>query len=96
MNQKHIFERAHKVLPAGGFGNFDPRYIIRKGKGARIWDEYNTEYFDYLIGSGPMILGHCNSEVIEVVKEQLGRGTSFFANNAMGVELAEEICNAVA
>ena len=96
MNQKHIFERAHKVLPAGGFGNFDPRYIIRKGKGSRIWDEDNNEYIDYLIGSGPMILGHCNSEVIEVVKEQLGKGTSFFANNAIGVELAEEICNAVA
>ncbi len=88
--------RARAVLPAGGFGNFDPSVFIREGKGARVWDEDGNEYVDYLIGSGPMLLGHGHPEVLEVVVEQLPKGMTFFANNAAAVELAEEICRAVA
>lgn len=88
--------RARAVLPAGGFGNFDPGIFIREGKGSRVWDEDGKEYVDYLIGSGPMLLGHGHPEVLEAVAEQLPRGMTFFANNSAGVELAEEICRAVA
>ncbi|MCB1417012.1 MAG: aminotransferase class III-fold pyridoxal phosphate-dependent enzyme [Nitratireductor sp.] len=89
-------ERAKSVLPGGGFGNFDPGIIIREGKGSRVWDEDGREYVDYLIGSGPMLLGHGNEEVEEAVFEQIPKGMTFFANNAAGIELAEEICRAVA
>ncbi|MFD0860551.1 aspartate aminotransferase family protein [Roseovarius aquimarinus] len=88
-------ERARAVLPAGGFGNFDPSMFIRSGKGSRVWDENGKEYVDYLIGSGPMLLGHGHPEVLEAVAEQLPKGMTFFANNCAGVELAEEICRAV-
>jgi glutamate-1-semialdehyde 2,1-aminomutase len=49
----------------------------------------------YLIGSGPMLVGHSHPEVLEAVLEQLPKGQTFFANNAKGVELAEVICRAV-
>lgn len=88
-------DRARAVLPAGGLGNFDPSIFIREGKGARIRDEDGREYVDYLIGSGPMLLGHGHPEVLEAVAEQLPKGMTFFANNAAAVELAEEICRAV-
>lgn len=88
-------DRARAVLPAGGFGNFDPSVFIREGRGSRVWDENGKEYVDYLIGSGPMLLGHGHPEVLEVVAEQVPKGMTFFANNAAGVELAEEICRAV-
>ena len=42
-----------------------------------------------------MILGHGHPEVLEAVFEQLPGGMTFFANNAAGIELAEEICRAV-
>lgn len=87
--------RAKAVLPAGGFGNFDPSIVVREGHGARVWDENGKEYVDYLISSGPMILGHDHPEVIEAVREQLGKGMTFFASNARGIELAEVICQAV-
>lgn len=93
---KALAERARAVLPAGGFGNFDPSIFIREGHGARVLDEDGREYVDYLIGSGPMLLGHGHPEVLEAVAEQLPRGMTFFANNAAGLELAEEICRAVA
>ncbi|MCR9134923.1 MAG: aminotransferase class III-fold pyridoxal phosphate-dependent enzyme [Alphaproteobacteria bacterium] len=87
--------RARSVLPAGGFGNFDPNIIIKEGRGARVWDEDGKEYVDYLTGSGPMILGHSNPEVLEAVQAQLGLGMTFFTTNTAGIELAEVICEAV-
>ncbi|MEM7291615.1 MAG: aminotransferase class III-fold pyridoxal phosphate-dependent enzyme [Pseudomonadota bacterium] len=95
MNQQAWIDRANRVLPAGGFGNFDPNIVIREGKGSRVWDEDGNEYIDYLIGSGPMLLGHGNEEVEEAVLEQIPKGMTFFANNAAGVELAETIIGAV-
>lgn len=94
-DQQHWIDRAKAVLPAGGLGNFDPGIFIARGDGSRVWDEAGHEYVDYLIGSGPMLLGHGHPEVIEVVKEQLTKGLTFFANNSASVELAEEICRAV-
>jgi len=94
-SQSDWIARAQKVLPAAGFGNFDPGIIISHGEGSRVWDENGDEYVDYLIGSGPMLLGHGHPEVIEAVLEQLPKGMTFFANNAKGIELAEAICDAV-
>ncbi len=96
ISQEDWVSRAHKVLPGGGFGNFDPNYVIREGQGIYVWDENGKKYIDYLIGSGPMVLGHGHPEVLEVVQEQVAKGMTFFANNARGIELAEEICEAVA
>ena len=90
-----LAERAHAVLPAGGFGNFDADVFIRSGQGSRVIDENGEEFIDYLISSGPMILGHGHPEVNAAVHEQIDRGMTFFANNAAGLELAEVICEAV-
>lgn len=99
MNRLHTqaewIMRAQEVLPAAGFGNFDPGIVIARGEGSRVWDEDGREYVDYLIGSGPLLLGHGHSEVMEAVLEQLPRGMTFFANNAKGIELAETIVDAV-
>lgn len=94
-SQSEWISRAQAVLPAGGFGNFDPGIVIAKGQGSRVWDEDGNEYIDYLIGSGPMLLGHGHPEVVEAVLEQLPKGMTFFANNSKGIELAEAIVEAV-
>ncbi|MEM7379315.1 MAG: aminotransferase class III-fold pyridoxal phosphate-dependent enzyme, partial [Pseudomonadota bacterium] len=93
--QSEWHDYAREVLPAGGFGNFDPSVIITHGQGSHVWDADGTEYIDYLIGSGPMLLGHGDPEVMEAVLEQLPKGMTFFANNPSGIELADEICKAV-
>ena len=89
-------DRARAVLPAGGFGNFDPTVFIRSGKGSRVWDEDGNEYIDYLISSGPMIVGHGHPEVNEAIESQLRDGLTFFTNNRYGVELAEKLVDAMA
>ncbi|ASP34311.1 aspartate aminotransferase family protein [Labrenzia sp. VG12] len=95
ISQQDWKDRAARVLPAAGFGNFDPGLIIRDGKGSRVWDEDGNEFIDYLIGSGPMLVGHGHEEVLEAVQEQLGKGMTFFTNNARGIELAEALVEAV-
>lgn len=93
--QAEWIDRAREVLPAAGFGNFDASIIVARGQGSRVWDEDGREYVDYLIGSGPMLLGHGHPEVLEAVFEQLPKGMTFFANNAQGIALAEAIVEAV-
>ena len=91
-----IAERARKVLPAGGFGNVSFDVVIREGRGGRVWDESGNEYLDFLLGSGPMLVGHAHPHVTAAVQEQVAKGSTFFANNEAGVRLAEAIVDAVA
>lgn len=92
---QQLLDKAHRVLPGGTFGNTAADVIVVEGKGSRVWDENGKEYIDYLIGSGPMIVGHGHPEVSAAVRAQLDRGTTFFANNPQGIELAAVIVDAV-
>ncbi|NKC34164.1 aspartate aminotransferase family protein [Falsiroseomonas selenitidurans] len=93
--EQALIARARRVLPAGSFGNFPAEIILRQGRGGRVWDVAGREYVDFLLGSGPMFLGHCHPEVDEAVRAQLDRGTTFFANNEHGIALAEAIVAAL-
>jgi len=93
--EQDLMTRARAVLPAGGFGNFAADIIIARGEGSRVWDVSGNEYVDFLLGSGPMVVGHAHPEVNEAVRAQLPLGSTFFADSEPGIALAEEICRAV-
>jgi glutamate-1-semialdehyde 2,1-aminomutase len=93
--QGAVVETARRVLPGGTFGNYAAEVVIREGKAGRVWDENGKEYVDFLLGSGPMLVGHAHPEVNAAVEAQLQKGTTFFANNRKGIELAEAIVEAV-
>ena len=95
MSPDTLIANAKRVLPGGSFGNMPAEVMIRSGKGARVFDEAGREYVDYLLGSGPMFIGHAHPEVTAAVADQLSFGTTFFANNRHGIELAGMICEAV-
>ena len=90
-----LVEEAKKVLPGGSFGNMPAEVILREGKGGRIWDEAGREYVDFLLGSGPMFIGHAHPEVTAAIQEQVPLGTTYFGNNRHGIALAKAICEAV-
>ncbi|MEZ5850511.1 MAG: aminotransferase class III-fold pyridoxal phosphate-dependent enzyme [Hyphomicrobiaceae bacterium] len=90
-----LIETANTVLPAGTFGNSALDVVIAKGKAGRIWDVSGNEYVDYLLGSGPMVVGHAHPEVTAAVNEQVANGTTFFVNNPHGIRLAAEIVEAI-
>ncbi len=91
-----LVEQARRVLPGGSFGNLPAEMMIREGKAGRVWDEEGREYVDFLLGSGPMFIGHGHPEVTAAVQAQVPQGTTFFANNRHGIQLAEEIVGAMA
>ena len=70
-SESGILERASAVMPQASLGNLPYEVIIKRGKGSHIWDESGNEYIDYLLGTGPMIVGHCTQVVIDAVKAQL-------------------------
>ncbi|KAA2211373.1 aspartate aminotransferase family protein [Teichococcus oryzae] len=93
--EQRLVETARRVLPGGLFGNLLTEIIIREGRAGRVWDVSGNEYVDFLIGSGPMLVGHAHPEVNAVVAEQLARGSTFFTNNEHGILLAAEIVDAL-
>lgn len=90
-----LTEIAHRVLPAGHFGNLASDLALVEGRGGHVWDSEGREYIDYLLGSGPMFVGHAHPEVTAAVMAQVPRGTTFFANNPHGIHLAERIVDAM-
>ncbi|MSP75186.1 MAG: aminotransferase class III-fold pyridoxal phosphate-dependent enzyme [Rhodospirillaceae bacterium] len=90
-----LVEQAKRVLPGGSFGNMPAEVILKEGKGGRVWDEAGKEYVDFLLGSGPMFVGHAHPEVTAAVQAQVPLGTTFFGNNRHGIALAEAIVEAV-
>jgi glutamate-1-semialdehyde 2,1-aminomutase len=90
-----LIAEAKRVLPGGSFGNLPAEVILRDGKAGRIWDEDGKEYVDFLLGSGPMFIGHAHPEVTAAIQNQVPLGTTYFANNRHGIALAEAIVDAV-
>ena len=97
--ERELLAKAAQYFPGNSTGNTkypdELNFLIREGKGGRVWDVSGNEYVDWLMGSGPMILGHAHPAVTEAVREAVGRGSTFFANNDQAVMLAEELVRAV-
>ena len=94
--ETELIQRAHNVLPGGSLGNIGRDIVITEGKEGRVRDASGNEYVDFLLGSGPMLIGHAHPEVNEAVRKQIEKGTTFFANNDQAIMLAEELVNAIA
>lgn len=95
VDSAQLLSTAREVLPGGTYGNALLDTIICRGKGSRVWDDQGAEYVDYLLGSGPMLIGHSHPEVVKAVQEQIQDGSTFFLANPQGIELARMIVEAV-
>ena len=97
--EKELLEKAARYLPGGGSGNTSfpdsVNFLAREGRGSHVWDVSGNEYVDWLMGSGPMVLGHAHPAVVEAVREAAGQGSTFFTTNEKAVLLAEELVNSV-
>src|SRR5213592_772886 len=97
--EKRILETAAHCLPGGALGSTrlpdDLAFIVKRGSGSKLYDVSEREYIDYLMGSGPLILGHAHPAVVAAVRAQLEHGTTYFLVNEPVVALADELCRAV-
>jgi glutamate-1-semialdehyde 2,1-aminomutase len=94
-----LLDTAARRLPGGvlGSGRFsdDLAFVVKRAEGSHLWDVSGREYIDYLLGSGPMFLGHCHPAVVRAVTEALGNGSTYFLVNEPAIRLADEVCRAV-
>jgi glutamate-1-semialdehyde 2,1-aminomutase len=99
-----LFEHACKTIPGGvnstaraTWSGWDPYPLfVERGEGAYLYDVDGNAYIDYLLGLGPMILGHRPPKVTAAVVEQIQkRGTVFALPTAQEAELADKIIAAV-
>ena len=90
-----LLRRASLALPGASLGSYylpeGVDFVVEHGHGTRVYDVEGHEYLDYVLGSGPMILGHAHPSVVAAVRQQLERGTSYYALNEPAILLAEKI-----
>jgi glutamate-1-semialdehyde 2,1-aminomutase len=86
-------------FPGGVLGGYyapdDLQFVVKEARGAHLYDFSGREYIDYVLGSGPMVLGHAHPAVVAAVEAQLRKGTTYFQLSEPAVALADEICRAV-
>ena len=97
--EQQLLAKAAQYLPGSSTGNTnypdDLNFLVREGSGGRVRDVSGNEYIDWLMGSGPMILGHAHPAVTEAALAAVSRGATFFTTNEQAVMLAEELVAAV-
>lgn len=69
--------------------------FFERGEGCRLYDVDGHEYVDYVLGWGPVILGHAHPRLVESVGAQLPRGQTFGAGHVLEYEVAETVCAAL-
>jgi glutamate-1-semialdehyde 2,1-aminomutase len=70
-------------------------FIADRGEGASIFSTDRRQFTDYVLGSGPMIVGHAHPAVVAAIAEQAARGTHLYAMNERALELAQRIATDV-
>ncbi len=76
-------KRNHTMLERGY-----PVFASR-AKGPRFWDVDGQEYVDYLMGFGPILLGHGDEDLANAVRDRILAGNIFTVAGADEIDLAE-------
>lgn len=90
-----LFNEAKSVLvggvnsPVRSFRSVggDPVFV-KSGNGAFFTGEDGSEYLDFVLSWGPLILGHAHPRVVSAISEAASKGTSFGAPSRLETELA--------
>jgi glutamate-1-semialdehyde 2,1-aminomutase len=93
-----LFAEAKEYFPGGvnspvrAFKSVSgPPLFIRKGQGSRITDEDGNQFIDFCCSWGPLIHGHNNDRIRELVIETVANGASFGAPTRLGNALGKLI-----
>lgn len=99
MSNKQIFDESKKYMPGGVNSpvrayrdmGIDPP-VMKSGKGVIIKDEDGKEYIDFVLAWGPMLLGHCNEEVVTAIKEISESAIAFGAPTELELQMSRFLC----
>lgn len=92
---RKLFEEAKKVLPGGVSSPVRAikpyPFYTKRANGSKITDIDGNEYIDYVMGYGPLLLGHNHPAIKEAVIRQLPDGWLYGTPTELEVALAKEI-----
>ena len=99
MSNMEIFNESKKYMPGGVNSpvraykdmGIDPP-VMKSGKGVILKDEDGNEYIDFVLAWGPMILGHCNDEVVTCIKEISESAIAFGAPTELELQMSRLLC----
>jgi glutamate-1-semialdehyde 2,1-aminomutase len=70
------------------FGYGDVPLFIKEAKGPYVWNTQNTKLVDFFLGSGAVILGHCDPQQTQAVYETMLRMPTVCLRSPLEVEVA--------
>ena len=82
-------KRSHEMLELGY------PVFTKRASGARFWDVDGNEYLDYLMGFGPIVLGHNDPAVSAAVRAQMEEGTIYSTAHPKELEVAEMLIDLI-
>jgi glutamate-1-semialdehyde 2,1-aminomutase len=92
---KRLFEEAKKLLPGGVSSPVRAikpyPFYTKRANGSKITDIDDNVYIDYVMGYGPLLLGHNHPAIKEAVIKQLSDGWLYGTPSELEVSLAKEI-----
>ena len=93
---RELLAKARTTTPGGVHSNVrlweQPwPLFFESASGSRLRDVDGNELIDYVLGQGPMILGHNPPEVVEAVSRQLQRGVLFGGQHELEISVAEKL-----
>jgi glutamate-1-semialdehyde 2,1-aminomutase len=71
-----------------------PALVVKEAFGSMLVDVDGNEYIDFVMGLGPLILGHCPDVVHKAVSDQLKKGFVYGMNCEHELELSRRIVEA--
>jgi glutamate-1-semialdehyde 2,1-aminomutase len=96
---RELLATAARYLPGACLGQTalppELAFVVDHGAGARLVDVRGRVYLDYVLGSGPLLLGHAPPAVVAAVQAQAAKGSTFHWLSEPAIRLAEEVCRAV-
>ena len=82
--------------PVRAFKNINGNPIFfERAEGAYLFDADGNKYIDYIGSWGPMIMGHSHPAIVNAIKEQAERGTSYGAPTSLESDVASLIIQSI-
>ena len=92
--ERALIADAERLLPTGTrcltFED-ELNFVVGGARGSRIRDVSGNEYIDYLLGSGPHILGHAHPAITGALASIAEKGTSYLIVSEEAIEVAKKI-----
>lgn len=97
--QAELVARARAVIPGGTTNSASLpaglEFLVERGEGAHLIDVDGRRYLDFVLGGGPLVLGHADPRLRAVVERSAALGGHHYALHRRTVELAERIAGYV-